>query len=913
MPIRQRRPRAFVDDPPPSLLLQDTLNGNELYELVRMTAAFGVDGLPLDVPQEAAVRDLLETELPPWRDDDDDARGATLEDDEPEDPHGYVPRDAAVASTPKKLASHTDFALSRAQSRVSESLTSDLHHLRDDDDPRRRASGSSPPRSPSHPPRASSPSGVGYFAESPRARAERQRRLEAEYEAVTRAMAEHASSRSAERPSTEPRVSPPPFSSPRHSVASPRVSPRPRPAPRSASPRRPAWGGSGADVSRFERALRRSRREGAPPKSPEERVAEHRRRERNAASARAAEEAAVARMRWARERGAKPGERAGQWRAPSAEARDAREPAAATPRPPASVSVSASGMNPGERLYRRGMWDKARKEQRAEAVAAEMEEGMAPVGMGGRESVRARGMTNVSRMLMSDAAGFEHRQRWHEERRRETAELERLRQLERDVEEERRSGKPRITREAARMRRSVRDLDAWQERKLRRAEFLRAESEARQLAELEGMFTPRIDPRSRRIAAATALRNGDGDGDGDGDANGDRNANGDASARPVSSNAGAKGAYSPRAHEREMARVLAGAALMGAAAMAHATPSPPRGARPETTSDGFRAERRALTFEDDAADENLAGGTASEGSWSARLSPSPSPSPGALRVNSDAATSTIRNSVHLAVEDAPATTRASFEFANANEREPERDRERGSRAGLDASRGFETEPSASTARARAPRHAAFDDAANAKFAPKITAKARAMQREGDVGERLHGLASAPRPKRAPRGTTAGKATGTTAGRPGSAPLTRRSAPESAHGARERPAVPYGGWGAYQYGGGERPATASATGAGTRAAATVKRVPAQVPTRVPARVPTRVPSSGGAVLRAAARAKGTQPRPPEEAEARRRARAAAGAAAARDEKDLGWEGLPGGESFRRSAAVARGVSWNEGYY
>lgn len=912
MRIRQRRPRAFVDAPPPSLLLQDTLNGNELYELVRMTAAFGVDGLPLDVPQEAAVRDLLETELPPWRDDDHDARGATLEDDEPEDPHGYVPRDAAVASTPKKLASPADFALSRAQSRVSESLTSDLHHLRDnrprddDDDVRCRASGSSPPRSPSHPPRASSssPSGVGYFAESPRARAERQRRLEAEYEAVTRAMAEHASARSAERPSTQPRISPPPFSSPRNSVSvaslnlNHRVSPRP--APRSASPRRPAWGGSGADVSRFERALRRSRREGAPPKSPEERVAEKRRRERNAASARAAEEAAVARMRWARERGAKPGERAGRWRAPSAETRgDAREPAAATPHPSASVSVSASGMNPGERLYRRGMWDKARKEQRAEAVAAEMEEGMAPVGMGGRESVRARGMTNVSRMLMSDAAGFEHRQRWHEERRRETAELERLRQLERDVEEERRLGKPRITREAARMRRSVRDLNAWQERKLRRAEFLRAESEARQLAELEGMFTPRIDPRSRRIAAATALGNGEGvdDGIGDGDVNGKANRN--ASARPVASNAGAKGAYSPRAHEREMARVLAGAALMGAAAMAHATPSPPRVARPETTSDGFPAERRALTFEDDADDEDLAGGTASEGSWSARLSLSPSPSPGALRVNSDAATSTIRNSVNFAVEDAPATTRASFEFANEGEG--------GSRAGLDAFRGFATESSASTARARAPRHAAFDDAANAKFAPKITAKARAMQREGDVGERLHGLASAPRPKRAPRGTAAGTATG----RPGSAPLTRRSAP----GARERPAVPYGGWGAYQYGGGvgERPATASATGSGTRAAATVKRVPAQVPTRVPARVPTRVPSSGGAVLRAAARAKGTEPRPPEEAEARRRARAAAGAAAARDEKDLGWEGLPGGESFRRSAAVARGVSWNEGYY
>ena len=99
-----------------------------------MLAAFGVDGLPLDVPQEAAVRDLLETELPPWRVDDDDAGGATLEDDEPEDPHVYVPRDAAVASTPKKLANPTDFALSRAQSRVSESLTSDLRQLRDNDD-----------------------------------------------------------------------------------------------------------------------------------------------------------------------------------------------------------------------------------------------------------------------------------------------------------------------------------------------------------------------------------------------------------------------------------------------------------------------------------------------------------------------------------------------------------------------------------------------------------------------------------------------------------------------------------------------------------------------------------------------------------------------------------------------------------
>ena len=59
------------------------------------------------------------------------------------------------------------------------------------------------------------------------------------------------------------------------------------------------------------------------------------------------------------------------------------------------------------------------------------------------------------------------------------------------------------------MRRSVRDLNAWQERRPRRAEFLRAESEARQLAELEGMFTPRIDPRSRRIATGTALGVGD--------------------------------------------------------------------------------------------------------------------------------------------------------------------------------------------------------------------------------------------------------------------------------------------------------------------------------------------------------------------------------------------------------------------
>ena len=143
-------------------------------------------------------------------------------------------------------------------------------------------------------------------------------------------------------------------------------------------------------------------------------------------------------------------------------------------------------------------------------------------------------------------------------------------------------------------------------------------------------------------------------------------------------------------------------------------------------------------------------------------------------------------------------------------------------------------------------------------------------------------------------------------------MTRRSAFVSAPRARRRPAEPYGGWGAYvrdDGGAGEGPATASATDAGTRAAATMKRVPARVPTKVP----TRVPTSGGAVLRAAARAKGTEPRQPEEAEARRRARAAAGAAAAKDGKDLGWEGLPGGESLLRNAAVARGVSWNEGYY
>ena len=78
-----------------------------------MLAAFGVDGLPSTSPRGGCPRPPRDR-ASPWRVDDDDAGGATLEDDEPEDPHVYVPRDAAVASTPKKLANPTDFALSRA-------------------------------------------------------------------------------------------------------------------------------------------------------------------------------------------------------------------------------------------------------------------------------------------------------------------------------------------------------------------------------------------------------------------------------------------------------------------------------------------------------------------------------------------------------------------------------------------------------------------------------------------------------------------------------------------------------------------------------------------------------------------------------------------------------------------------------
>ena len=166
--------------------------------------------------------------------------------------------------------------------------------------------------------------------------------------------------------------------------------------------------------------------------------------------------------------------------------------------------------NGGDRLYRRGVFEREKRErERArelERIAAEAIGDVAisrdfSGGMGGVESSRPFGMTNVSRALMTDARAFESRQRLFEAKKAESVELERLRALTRDLEETRDLGKPRITASARAMRRTVDDLGARQRRRDARLEQARRDREADESRELT--FAPATD-FSRSAAAARA-------------------------------------------------------------------------------------------------------------------------------------------------------------------------------------------------------------------------------------------------------------------------------------------------------------------------------------------------------------------------------------------------------------------------
>ena len=196
--VVSRRPAPA---PPSVSRAQDSLTSTELYELVKMTAAFGVDGLPADPgAKEEAVHMILETELPPMRDEADDRDDAYSDGGgEDHDPHGYVPPLAALASTPKAALRRDPNADPNA-SAFALQLTANRRRPQSSPEaasassPREREGAFSSPRSAS--PRSASPRFASPRLASPRPfPSDGTRRLEAEYEAVTRTMAAQASAR----------------------------------------------------------------------------------------------------------------------------------------------------------------------------------------------------------------------------------------------------------------------------------------------------------------------------------------------------------------------------------------------------------------------------------------------------------------------------------------------------------------------------------------------------------------------------------------------------------------------------------------------------------------------------------------------------------------------------------------------
>lgn len=165
----------------------------------------------------------------------------------------------------------------------------------------------------------------------------------------------------------------------------------------------------------------------------------------------------------------------------------------------------------GRHLHARGELRRARIEH-DHATATPAQLSSPPVGMGGEESVAFRGMTNVSRALMEDHPhGGDFLQRQSAALARRDAKLEEERaKLEAEALRAEASAMrptPEITETASRMRRTVDDLRAWQDRKnasVRELRRRRDEYEDR----VHNTFTPRMSKgsvaieRERRNAAA---------------------------------------------------------------------------------------------------------------------------------------------------------------------------------------------------------------------------------------------------------------------------------------------------------------------------------------------------------------------------------------------------------------------------
>ena len=753
--------------PPPTSFLpdaQDSLQSSELYELVRVFAAFGIDGFPSDQPRDEAVRRLLETELPP--EEEPETRAPP-----PANARRYVPQHAEAASTPGRPGydDGTRAAGSR-EAPLGRSLFGAFGDDSAEDGLRLSRRASTAPPLPSL---AAFERGGGPF-DPPTATS-------------------RSGSRLARSASAEPRTA----------AAAARYAARTRPASASTSTSpgraRPAWGGGGGSrrledpespglgaVSRRGRARggfdAASRRSMSAALSEKERA-------RVAANRARAELATVERLRAARElresRLSAPGGVASARRfssrtalafgssAPMASRRgDAFSGASLR-----SSSPGAFARNAGDRLYRRGVFEREKRErERArelERIAAEATGDVAisrdfSSGMGGVESSRPFGMTNVSRALMTDARAFESRQRLFEAKKAESVELERLRAFTRDLEETRDLGKPRITASARAMTRTVNDLGAWQRRRDARLEQARRDREADESRELT--FAPATDysksaaaaarpirarrapgawsppkspPRARSSAARSvnerrsaprgaagrafaggkedaAVRAAGTDGVASGPAATERRTPTKLPAADGDSRSAARShaaPYSPKAHEREMARALAGAALAGAAAMARVATTPATG-RPSTAP---------LSVSSPRANANPFGLTQVTHRETHDTSPNRVPGTGRPSVATDEATpspdpraaTSLRNSVNF---DESAPTGVSAE---------------------PSPRGVPVATTRATELRDAARRLAREEAAAKEaFRPQITARARALRRPGDFGERLHENASA---------------------------------------------------------------------------------------------------------------------------------------------------------------------------
>ena len=158
----------------------------------------------------------------------------------------------------------------------------------------------------------------------------------------------------------------------------------------------------------------------------------------------------------------------------------------------------------GESLYLQGLERQARRTNMHLASPPQMRAGMSPRGMGDGDVLTPRGMTNVSRVIMSNAHDFIRRQEHYEARRKETLQAEARRRKEDEEKQVKRAGKPKITLAAKSMTRTVEDLSSWAERK----KMKQAEAKARllEVAAAETTFAPRITEKSRRLAMEREAR-----------------------------------------------------------------------------------------------------------------------------------------------------------------------------------------------------------------------------------------------------------------------------------------------------------------------------------------------------------------------------------------------------------------------